>query len=127
VVDFLGDDWLEEMTAAAGADAAPENRARPSLVVQQVVSGAPGGERAYVIEVGRPLRFRPGRADECDVWLTEDYETAVALAQGSLSAGDAFMQGRMRIGGDLAAAVSAAEALARGGDTFASVRDRTRF
>ena len=128
MADFLSDDWLEEMNAAAATRPRDTAGDGSRLVIQQVVTGAPAGDREYIIAIdGDELRFQPGRAESYDVRLAEDYETAAALAQGKITAADAFLRGRIRIGGDLAAAAAGADVLAACGDVFAAVRDRTRF
>jgi putative sterol carrier protein len=120
VVTFLADDWLDAMAgAAATASAPPELR----LVVQQVVQ-TEAGEVAYAIHVadGR-VRVVSGRADAPDVTFTQDEATARAVADGSLSAQAAFMEGRLRVGGDLRALLEHAAVLAGLDDVFRPARD----
>jgi putative sterol carrier protein len=61
------------------------------------------------------------------VTLTEDRSTAVAVARGERSAQEAFMDGEVRVGGDIGELLAAQAALARLGDVFASVRADTDF
>lgn len=124
MVEFLSDGWLEEMTAAAARRPLAPG---PQLTIQQVVGERPSITE-YVIELGPDhARFRPGRADAPDLVIRQDYATAAALARGELSTSGAFMEGRIRVGGDLASAAGAGERLAGLGDVFASVRESTEY
>ncbi len=117
---FLTDEWLDELDAAARGAGAP---AAPRLVLQQVVPDGPGGEVAYalVVEDGR-IRVERGRADRPDLVFTQDRATAEAIHRGELSAQTAFMQGRLRLGGDLRAVIDRAADLAAIDDVFARFR-----
>jgi predicted lipid carrier protein YhbT len=118
---FLTDAWLDELdTAARAATVAAELR----VVVQQVVPDGPDGhEVTYVVEAadGR-LTVRPGRVEHPDVTFTQDRATALAIHRGELSAQAAFMEGRLRLGGDLRAVIGRAGALAALDDVFAAAR-----
>ena len=118
---FLTDRWLAELQASAqDAEVPPELQ----LVVQQVIPDGPDGvEVAYVVEVadGR-LSIRRGHSEHADVTFTQDLATARAIHHGELSAQVAFMEGRLRLGGDLRAVIDRAGALAAIDDIFATVR-----
>ncbi|MEO7571798.1 MAG: SCP2 sterol-binding domain-containing protein [Acidimicrobiales bacterium] len=118
---FLTDRWLDELGAAAReAELPPELR----LVVQQVIPDGPDGvEVAYAVEVaGGTMAVRRGRCDHADVTFTQDLATARAIHRGELSAQAAFMEGRLRLGGDLRAVIERAGDLAAIDDVFATVR-----
>ena len=118
---FLTDRWLDELGAAAReAELPPELR----LVVQQVIPDGPDGvEVAYAVEVaGGTMSVRRGRVDHADVTFTQDLATARAIHRGELSAQAAFMEGRLRLGGDLRAVIERAGDLAAIDDVFATVR-----
>jgi hypothetical protein len=117
---FLTDEWLDELDAAAQEADVP---AVPRLVVQQVVPDGPGGEVAYamVVEDGR-VRIERGRVQHPDLVFTQDCATAEAIHRGELSAQAAFMQGRLRLGGDLRAVIDRAADLASIDDVFARAR-----
>ncbi len=117
---FLTDEWLDELDAAAREAGA---RPLPRLVLQQVVPDGPGGEVAYavVVEDGQ-LRVERGRAEHPDLVFTLDRATAEAIHHGELSAQAAFMQGRLRLGGDLRAVIDRAAELAAIDDVFQRVR-----
>jgi putative sterol carrier protein len=68
-----------------------------------------------------------GRVEGPDLTFTQDRATAGAIARGELSAQAAFLDGRLRVGGDLSAARSRARALAAIADVFASPRAVTTW
>ena len=113
--------WVSALAAAAQGATAPEGI---ELVVQQVVVDADGGEElAYAVRIGGgTVAVTEGRAGDADVTFTQDRDTAAAIAAGELSAQAAFLAGRLRVGGDLRAALANARELAALGDVFASAR-----
>ena len=118
---FLTPAWLADLDAAGRrASVAPDLR----LVVQQVIPDGPDGqELAYVVEVADgTLSVRPGRADHPDVTFTQDRATALAIHRGELSAQAAFIEGRLRLGGDLRSILDRAGSLASIDDVFAAAR-----
>lgn len=130
MVQFLSDDWLGAMSEAAAGCVVPDGASEEwgPLRIQQIVTGTPHGDRCYVVTVdGGRVQFTPGCADDANVRLTQDYATAAGLARGELSTAEAFLQGRVRVGGDLRAAAAGAEALLGCGPALQSVRERTVF
>ncbi|PZS18022.1 MAG: hypothetical protein DLM54_08815 [Acidimicrobiales bacterium] len=95
---FLTPEWFEELNRAA---ARPICAAEGSITIQQVVTGAPEGEVAYVVSVaGGRLRATLGRTADADVTITADYGTALALSRGEMSARAALLAGQIHIGGN---------------------------
>jgi putative sterol carrier protein len=121
VVEPLTDAWVSALAAAAERATAPADVA---LVVQQVVVDPDGGgELAYAIRIADgAIAVTEGRVADPDVTFTQDRATAAAVARGELSAQSAFLAGRLRIGGDLRAVMTAARELAALHDVFASAR-----
>jgi SCP-2 sterol transfer family len=118
---FLTDAWLDELQAVALSATAPGGT---HLVVQQVVPDGPEGHEvayAVLLEEGR-VRIVRGRVDDPDLTFTQDRATAEAIHRGDLSAQAAFMQGRLRLGGDLRAVIDRAVELATIDDLFAGAR-----
>jgi len=121
VAGFLSDAWFDALDAAAR-----ESRvdADLRLVIQQVVTGPPEvADVAYVVTAadGR-IRVRKGRADAPDITFTQDRVTAEAIHRGELSAQTAFIEGRLRLGGDLRAVIERSAALVAIDDVFAAAR-----
>lgn len=119
---FLSPDWLEELSALAGGDQVGPG----AIVVQQLVTGGPGGDIAYVLEIdGGSARARPGRDGRAVVTLTESWDTAVRLHRGELTAREAFLGGLIRVRGDVRQVVAAASGLAALGPALSTLREGT--
>ena len=118
---FLTDAWFDDLEVAAQR---AELDTKGALVLQQIIPDGPGGgEVAYalVLADGR-VRIERGRASDPDLTFTQDLATAEAIHRGALSAQAAFMQGRLRLGGDLRTVIDRAVELAAIDDVFASAR-----
>lgn len=127
MVEFLSDEWLDALDAAA-TSVASSRIDDGNLVVQQVVTDDGVSDHAYYIEVreGR-VRVRRGLAAEATLRFTTDRPTATAIARGDESAQAAFIQGRLRVGGDTRALTAHADLLARLDELFAPVRSTTVY
>lgn len=90
---------------------------------------ADGGEpvRWHVTIADGRAALVPGAADHPDLRFTTDYATAAAIAAGTLSAQRAFVEGRLRVGGDLALLIAHQRAIAAVDDVLAPVRDQTTY
>jgi hypothetical protein len=121
VAEFLTDAWVDELATEAGAASFPPD---VHVTVQQIVPDGPEGhEVTYVVEAaGGRLSVRSGRADHPDITFTQDRATAEAIHRGEQSAQVAFMEGRLRLGGDLRTVIGDAAALAAIQDVFGAVR-----
>jgi hypothetical protein len=113
--------WLADLDAAARTTTIPPD---VRLTIQQVIPDGPDGtELAYVVEAADGhLSVRPGRAAHPDITFTQDLATALAVQRGELSAQAAFIEGRLRLGGDLRAVLDGAGVLASIDDAFAAAR-----
>ena len=121
---YLSDDWLAAMDAAIkdhqGLAAATSDT---SLVIQNVITGGPGGQVAYAIRLDHGRGdINAGNEPAADVTFTTDIDTARAIHRGDESAQTAFMAGRLRIGGDARVLIANQHVLAELDDVFASVR-----
>jgi putative sterol carrier protein len=126
---FLSDEWLAELTGAVASDEQVSLAAAGiHLTVQQVVVGPNGSQTHYStrVEDGR-VELSPGRLDDADVTITEDYDTAAALAQGETTPQDAILAGKVRVSGDLGALLKGQEVLERVRASFDDVRARTEY
>ena len=97
---YLTQEWLD-----AGRELAQEFPERPgaSAHMQYVVTGGPGGEVKYyqVIENGKMVESQLGEDPEAEFTLTLSYDDSVAVQKGELDANAAFMQGRMKVTGNM--------------------------
>ncbi len=75
-----------------------------SARIQYVVGGGPDGDVKYywILEDGKLLESALGTVDDVDITLTLTYDDSVKVQQGELDANAAFMQGRMKVAGNMA-------------------------
>ncbi|MCB0978643.1 MAG: SCP2 sterol-binding domain-containing protein [Acidimicrobiales bacterium] len=125
--EFLSDEWIAALDEAAQADEHLRDlTADVELKVQQKVTGGPSGDVAYGLTISAgTVRVSSGPLQSADVRFQEDHETAAAIASGSLSAQEAFMTGRLRVGGNLQVLVDHTEVIAALHDVFGNVRAET--
>lgn len=102
---YLTQEWMDEAKQLA-ADF-PETPGA-SVRMQQVITGAPDGEVKYytVIENGKTIEQALGEDPQAEVTLTNSYEDAVKIMKGELDANAAFMQGRVKVAGNMAKMMS---------------------
>jgi putative sterol carrier protein len=98
---WLSQEWLDESTRLAVDQ--PE-RPGASARLQYVITGGPDGDVSYywIVTDGRLEENRLGELDDPDVTLHESYEDAMAMQKGELDANAAFMQGKIKVSGDVA-------------------------
>jgi putative sterol carrier protein len=72
--------------------------------MQYVITGGPDGDVRYywVLENGRLLESQLGELPDAEVTLTQTYEDAMRIQKGELDANAAFMQGRVKVTGNMA-------------------------
>jgi SCP-2 sterol transfer family len=146
-VRYLSAEWIDAASAAIAADdALPAALAGVTLTVEQTVTDAPGGspgpgDPALPGGPGRPggivtwhisiddgkVALTPGPAPRPDLRFTTSYDTAARVAAGRLPAQRAFVEGRLRVGGDLSLLVTHMRAIAAVDDALAPVRARTTY
>ena len=102
---YLTQEWLDESRALAADQ--PE-RPGASCRVNHVVTGAPGGDVTYysVVENGLLVDSRLGSLDDAEVTVSSVYDDAVSIATGELDANAAFMQGKVKVTGNMAKVMS---------------------
>lgn len=98
---WLSQEWLDESKKLA--EGQPE-RPGASARMQYVVTGGPDGDIKYywVLENGKLLESQLGEMPDPEVTLTQSYEDAKKIQQGELDANAAFMQGRVKVTGNMA-------------------------
>lgn len=105
MVAFLSQEWLDLLRTASGAVPVNAGDARPaSVVIRHVVSSGPSGTLVYVtrLESGCIIEATVGDVDDADLSISMSYDDAVCLIQGEVSVGAAYMQGRLKVEGDMA-------------------------
>ena len=100
-MQFLSQEWLDRFHELGVA--LPE-REGLSLRVNQQVTGAPGGDVRYswVMEEGRITATGFGQLNDAEVTLAATYDDMVAMQNGTLDMNEAFMQGRVKVTGNMA-------------------------
>ncbi len=106
MAQFLSEEWFEAAIALREryADQLPE--VVTALTINQIITDVPFGEgevRAYLDTTNRTVEFLLGEAEEPDAVVTTDYETArvMIVDQDPQAAMQAFMEGRVRVQGDM--------------------------
>ena len=97
---YLSQEWLDEGRKLS--DEFPE-RPGASARMQYVVTGAPEGDVKYhwVLENGKILESTVGEDPNADFTITTTYEDSKKMQDGELDANAAFMQGRMKVTGNM--------------------------
>ncbi len=102
---WLSQEWLDETKKMA--EGQPE-RPGASARMQYVVTGAPDGDIEYfwVLENGKITESQLGHLDDAEVTLTTGYSDALKIQKGELDANGAFMQGKVKVTGNMAKVMS---------------------
>jgi predicted lipid carrier protein YhbT len=97
---WLSPEWFDE-TRAMAAD--QPDRPGASARMQYEVTGGPDGEVKYywVLEDGHLRESALGVLADAEVTLTTLWSDAVAIQKGELDANAAFMQGRVKVAGNM--------------------------
>jgi putative sterol carrier protein len=102
-VKFLSDEWARAVEDALNTNEAFKKSAGTQTAkVQQVVTG-PDGEKKYwfKLDSGNVSLGTGDLGDSPDATITQDYDTAVALAKNELTGTAAYMSGKLKVQGDL--------------------------
>lgn len=121
-MQYLGDEWIEAADAAV-ADLEPSVDA---FTVGYTVTDGPDGERSYTLRLG-PDTVSMRSGSDAPVTLRMTWPVAVAIAKGELSAQRAFLDGNMRIDGDVQALLGSSDGLLAVDERLEVVRSMTQF
>jgi putative sterol carrier protein len=97
---YLSQAWLDRQRELA--QRFPE-KPNASARMQTVVTGGPDGDVAYyqVIVDGKMLEGRLGTDPDAEFTMTQGYDDAVRILTGELDANAAFMQGKVKVTGNM--------------------------
>jgi putative sterol carrier protein len=102
-VKFLSQEWTDQVTSALNSS--PDFRrasASKSVGLQQVVKDTPEGEVRYYFSLQEgEASIALGELTDPDATVEQSYETAVAMSRREMGATQAFMQGKLKITGNL--------------------------
>jgi predicted lipid carrier protein YhbT len=97
---YLTQEWLDLQQ-----EVAQEFPERPGATarMQYVVTGGPDGDIKYywVLENGKLLESRLGDDPDAEVTLTSTWDDSCKIQRGELDATAAFMQGRLKVTGNM--------------------------
>ena len=120
---YLSPDWLAELDRLVRDLTSDED-----VILQQHIDGHEGGGVSYYVTIGAEGgSAKPGAAESPTVAFEQDYETAAAVAQGQLSAEEAFLLGRIRLSGDPSALIPVRRPLAELDAVLIALRERTTY
>jgi putative sterol carrier protein len=134
-VRYLGDEWITAADSAlAEAWQQVADKGDEQTTIAYSVKDAPGDDGKKK-KVQWTVSFGPDGASvtagnpegDPDATMELDYETAVSIARGESSAQVAFMQGSLKLGGDVTLLIRGADHLGEVADALGSLRDSTEF
>ena len=102
-VKFLSEEWAQSMTDALNSSEEFKNAASGQQTkLQQVVTDTPEGELKYYFSLDNgTAQVGRGEIEGADATITQTYETAAQINRQELNAQQAFMQGKLKISGNM--------------------------
>lgn len=103
-VRYLSEDWAKEVTALLqSTEAVTSTITGQSFAIQQVVTDVPerGEVRFYAKVADGVPSVVIGELENAEATLTASYDVSVSMDKGELNPQAAFMQGKLKIQGDL--------------------------
>jgi putative sterol carrier protein len=103
-VRFLTQQWATAVTEALNSsEEFQQAAANQQVKLQQVVTDVPDarpGKYYFSLEDGK-VEVAVGEIADPEATLTQDYETAVAISRREVNPQNAFMQGKLKIQGNM--------------------------
>ena len=97
---WLSKEWLD--ATGKMAENQPEHPGATARI-QYVVEGGPGGTIKYywIVENGKLIESDLGELDDSEITMTQSYDDAMKIQKLQLDANAAFMQGRLKVDGNI--------------------------
>jgi putative sterol carrier protein len=113
-VEFLSQEWADELKRRLNADPAFTGALGSQAVKIQQIIRRPQGETSYWLRVeAGQIDLGMGEIAGADATITQDYDSAAALARGELNPVTAFMTGKIVITGNMMTLMGLQNALSR--------------
>lgn len=97
---WLSQEWLDESLRLA--ESQPERPGASARLQYQITDGPDGDVLYYwVVADGKLVENRLGELEDAEVRLIETWDDAMAMQKGELDANAAFMQGKIKVEGDV--------------------------
>lgn len=98
--EYLSAEWHERLKELAVDQ---PDRPGATIFLQYHVTGGPDGDIKYWSNIvdGKIVDQQVGESPDSEVTMTVSYEDAKAIQKGELDANAAFMQGRVKVGGEM--------------------------
>jgi putative sterol carrier protein len=102
-VKFLSEEWARAVTDALNSsEEFQQAAANQQVKLQQIVTDPPEGTGKYYFSLdGGKAEIDLGEVADPEATLSQDYETAVAISRRELNPQNAFMQGKLKIQGNM--------------------------
>lgn len=102
-VKFLTDEYLKEVEARLNGHEGFQTAAKGQAAkLQQEITGTPLGDVRYWFQLeGGKVAIGSGDLESAEATISQNYETAVAMSKGETTGQAAFMQGKLKISGNL--------------------------
>lgn len=102
-VKYLSEEWIKEVNNRLQSNEAVASAAKgQNLIIQNVITDTPDGEKRTFLRItdGAP-EIGLGDVEGAEATVTQNYETSVAVAKGELNSQAAFMQGKIKVQGNM--------------------------
>lgn len=128
-IRYLSPEWIGAISDSIATNTTLQSLGSKHVFgLTQVVSATPFGEVRYHLQSGGgAVAFAVGDANPENVRFSQSYETATAVATGTMNSQEAFINGHIRFSGDHQCLIDAQEIFALLDEVFTSVRSHTDY
>lgn len=126
---YLSIDWLEALnTVLQSSETMKSVAANHSIAVTQLITESPDGDVLYHLSVrDGSASIGPGAAIDEDVRLEQSYDTAVSVATGRANTQELFVNGSIRIHGNVTKLIANEPVFAALDAVFEAVRPQVEY
>ena len=114
-VKFLTEGWATAVNDSLNSHEGFKSAIGTSnLALQFQTKDGPDGDIDYYLKTaGGNVEFALGDLDDADVTVSQSYDTAAGISQGSINVQTAFMTGKLKVQGNLAKLMMHTQAVAQ--------------